>query len=377
MIFLKYLLLFTFIARALLYIPIVARNRSLLLTALGMGVTFFFVRSQMGSEWLIIPLYFSFLILIWLLFKFVTNSNLALVVILAALCFLRIDKSYILWGFSYIALRLIWLNLEIKQKQVAPPKICEYLAFVFYFPSLATGPFFSFKHFQNQLNEASSTPVDYHNVILRSLWGLCKLLVLATSIHPLATSQLMLNGYRHGIFDLILSLISFYIYIYLNFSGSIDVLLAASQLLGIKLPENFDSPFKATNISEFWTRWHITLGNFLRFTVFFPLQKKLIQKFPSVRNHTGAAALGLTMLLMGLWHGFEMNFIIYGGLQAIGLIAHYYFSQFSKNKLNWGQSKYSVVLAWILTHGYIAFTLLFFGNSMLDLKKIWSALVFL
>lgn len=275
-----------------------------------------------------------------------------------------------LLGFSYLALRLIWLNFEIRQKLTAPPKILDYLAYVFYFPSYASGPLFSFCEFQPQLKTSPVVEADHFGIFLKIIWGLSKLLVLGTCIHPLISSSLLTDGYRHGIFDFFVSLICSYLYFYLNFSGSMDVVLAASEWLGIKLPENFNQPFKALNISEFWRRWHITLGNFLRYIVFFPVQRKLVSRFPQLKLHIPAVSMGLCMLLMGLWHGFEINFFIYGGLHATGLIIHHYFAQ-PKLKMN----KFEVATAWLLTHSFVAFSVLFFENSARELEKIWSVLV--
>ena len=375
--FLKLLVLYTFFIGGLLKFPALKQKKTFILALAGMAFTAYFIYKHLPSTISIAPYYFLFLILFWVLSIYWPQSNLALICILLVMTYLRVEKAIVFWGFSYLALRLIWLNLEIKHRQIKPPNIFEYLAFVFYFPSMATGPFFSFNYFKEQLNR-DSVKIDYYSALLRALWGVSKMLVLASSIHPLVTSQMMLDGYRHSLIDFIISLVSYYLYLYLKFSGSIDVLLAASSVLGINLPENFDKPFKATSISEFWSRWHITLGNFLRFVVFFPLQRKLVSRLPKLGLHMGAISLGITMFLMGLWHGIEFNYLIYGGMHGLALILHYYYSNFKKREnLGGMQKNFGISLAWLTTHSFVAVSLLFVDNSLLDIEKIWSALVIL
>ena len=116
-------------------------------------------------------------------------------------------------------------------------------------------------------------------------------------------------------------LINFYafpIWLYLNFSGYTDVVIGAARLLGFPLPENFNRPYLARNIIDFWNRWHISLSHWVRDYVFMTSYKTAVLRFPQRGKYLGYAFLFLALFVAGIWHGSTGNFVIFGALHGLG-----------------------------------------------------------
>ena len=112
------------------------------------------------------------------------------------------------------------------------------------------------------------------------------------------------------------------------------MVIGVSGLLGIEVAENFDQPFTSRNFQEFWTRWHITLSTWIRDLVFTPLSKALMRKFgPKSANHVIAVSILISFLIVGIWHGSELNFLVFGALQGAGLVTVHYYTVWLKKKL--------------------------------------------
>ncbi len=137
--------------------------------------------------------------------------------------------------------------------------------------------------------------------------------------------------------------------LYFDFSGYTDMAIGAALLFNIKLPINFNSPYKALDIQDFWRRWHITLSRFLRDYLYIPLGGN--RKGPG-RTYVNLFA---TFLLGGLWHGASWMFVIWGGLHGLALIIHRY----------WQRLGFSMprVLAWVITFNFINFSWIFFSRK--------------
>src|SRR5690606_22640918 len=112
----------------------------------------------------------------------------------------------------------------------------------------------------------------------------------------------------------LLALYAFTLQIYADFSGYSDIAIGVARLLGFRLPENFDRPYQSTSVGEFWRRWHITLSTWLRDYLFFPLGGSRGTETRTYFN------LGLTMFLVGMWHGASWNFVVYSLLQATAMV---------------------------------------------------------
>ncbi len=229
-------------------------------------------------------------------------------------------------GISYFSLIMISYLLDIYHGAHKPQKnIFKLALFMSYFPILTTGPFIRYENVNDELYDKHK--FNYHNLcmgLLRIAWGLFKVLVISQRI-AIFVDGVYGNYMQFNGFYIVLAAMFFVIQLYTNFSGSIDIIMGVSEIMGITLPENFQAPFFSKTITEFWRRWHITLGTFLKDYIFYPLMKsdfmqglnRKAQKFLS-KKQAKKIPLYFSMLIMwiliGIWHGGAFTYIIGSGL---------------------------------------------------------------
>ena len=235
-------------------------------------------------------------------------------------------ESNSLIGISYFSLIMISYLVDIYNGICKPQKNPFKCAlFMTYFPILTSGPFIRYNDVEKDLY--GKHKFDFNRVcngLVRILWGLFKVLVISQRCGMFVdTVYGNLNNY-FGTFILVAAGL-FTIQLYTNFSGSIDIIMGISEILGIKLPENFKAPFFSTTITEFWRNWHITLGAWLRDYIFYPILKSdSMQQFANdlkkrfSKKTVKKITLYTSMLVMwtaiGIWHGGNYTFIIGSGL---------------------------------------------------------------
>lgn len=284
-------------------------------------------------------------------------------------------------GISYLSFRLSHLALEVRNRTVARPSVGEYLAFAFFAPLSSVGPIQPFSGFIRGF----TSPLPLRDIavtaVTRIVVGATKFVFLGNLANTLSYTGLLLDGNRHHAIDLPVAVVAYYVYLYLNFSGFCDVVIGLSALAGIGIEENFDQPFRARNVREFWTRWHITLSVYLRDTVFTPLSKILIRAAgPAWANHCVAVAIVVVFLLVGLFHGFAWNFFLFGAAHALGVVVNHYYDILLKQRL--GRDAYrryhaSVairVAAQAATFVFVAASFLLFANTIETIRQIAEAL---
>jgi D-alanyl-lipoteichoic acid acyltransferase DltB (MBOAT superfamily) len=154
--------------------------------------------------------------------------------------------------------------------------------------------------------------------------------------------------------------------------------IGAAGLIGIPVPENFQDPFSARNLREFWNRWHITLSQYMRDVVFSPLSKYLARLMgPSQVNQAVAVTILVVFLLIGIWHGTGWNYAAFGLLQGVGVITTHYYTLGLKRWLGRDGFKAYNANPWIraigivITFCFFSATLFFFANSPQDIKEIF------
>jgi alginate O-acetyltransferase complex protein AlgI len=194
----------------------------------------------------------------------------------------------------------------------------DFSLFVCFFPQLIAGPIVHHKKIIPQFKDVNNKRFRTDNFLRGAylfLMGLFKKIVIADTFAILANA-----GYGDAahlsFLDSWLVSLSYGIQLYFDFSGYCDMAIGSALLFNIHLPLNFNSPYKSVNIQEFWRRWHITLGNFLREYVYIPLGGNKKGEFNTLRN------LVITFLIGGIWHGANWNFLIWGFLHGMGLVVH-------------------------------------------------------
>jgi D-alanyl-lipoteichoic acid acyltransferase DltB (MBOAT superfamily) len=279
-------------------------------------------------------------------------------------------------GISYMAFRLSHLAMEVRTAVVPRPALAQYLGFAFLVPTLAVGPINPYSRYAAN---PARTALEPARALLRVLVGLTKYIFLANLCNQLSYAGLIFDGHPHAPIDLLVAMVASYLYLYLNFSGYCDMAIGAAGLLGIPVIENFDNPFVARNVREFWNRWHISLSLFMRDMVFTPFSKKLVGLF-GVRysNHAVALAIVAVFVLIGLWHGLAWNFLLFGVLHGAGVVVNHYYSIALKTRLGasgfarYNQNRTVRAVGIAVTFTFVAFTIMFFFNSLADLKAIAS-----
>ena len=351
-------------------------------SCLGLVLISYFYYIEPEKPWLFLTLYLSFLSFSFLLIKarFLSPWIPLLFPIAVLLLFKTYHFSYII-GVSYISFRLSYLMMEVRDKIVSSPTLFEYMNYVFFPPLLIIGPISSYKLFKDSFDKVEMTEVPFFWSFQRILIGFFKFYFLSHILRPVIPIELLNDGYQHGLFDLLFSSLCYYFYLYFNFSGYIDIVIGASALMGVRVEENFDEPYLARNLQDFWKRWHITLANFMRDLVFTPFVMVMMKKFGSkYQVHFVSLGIFITFTLMGLWHGFTYNFFVYGMIHGFGLLVFYYYSHFLRKVIgkkikNYNRNPFVRVLATLITLLYVSASFQFFSFDKHEMKRTYSNLV--
>ena len=220
-------------------------------------------------------------------------------------------------GISYYTFRLISYVVDVRWGKIrAERDPIRFAAFVAFFPHLVAGPIQRAGEFLPQVApERSNWTPQVWRGIARILLGLFKKLAVADPL-----SGLVGYGFGHaGEGSALPSSLALYLFplqLYMDFAALTDIAIGVGLLLGIESPENFNRPFAAPNISEFWRRWHMSLTNWLRDYVFMPLRMAL----RDWGNVGLALSLTVNMVLIAIWHGFTTNFVVFGLIQSVYLV---------------------------------------------------------
>jgi len=198
--------------------------------------------------------------------------------------------------------------------------------YVSFFPQLIAGPIVRAASFVPQMYSGYKVHKDEASqALFLILNGLIKKIIIADYISINFVDRIFDNPLSYSGFENLLAVYGYSIQIYCDFSGYTDIAIGLALWMGFRLPLNFNSPYKATNITDFWRRWHISLSSWLKDYLYIPLGGNRKGKIRTYIN------LFITMLLGGLWHGANLRFVIWGGLHGIYLAIHkLYLSLFPK-----------------------------------------------
>ena len=221
-------------------------------------------------------------------------------------------------GISFYTFNSMSYTIDIFRRRVESTRSAlEYTAFVSLFPHLIAGPIVRFTDLSEQLKRLPRrlTSTEASRGMFFLACGLVKKLLIADQLHPYV-SRLYASHAHLGLITGWAAAVGYSLQLYFDFSGYSDMAVGLAWLLGFRFPQNFDSPFKAVNISDFWRRWHISLSSWFRDYVFIPLGGSQRGAARTVRN------LVLTMFLAGLWHGAAWTFVVWGLVHGALLAGH-------------------------------------------------------
>lgn len=216
-------------------------------------------------------------------------------------------------GISFYTFQIISYEIDVYNKKVnVQSNILKYFLYVFLFPQLIAGPIVRYQDVNNEIDNRNVTFEMFARGVRRFIIGLSKKVIIANNLGELCNIYLNL-GDKSVLFTWIFA-ISYMLQIYFDFSGYSDIAIGLGKMLGFNFPENFNYPYMAKSITDFWRRWHMTLSSWFRDYVYIPLggNKKGVLK--QIRN------ILIVWSLTGLWHGASWNFIVWGLYFGILLI---------------------------------------------------------
>ena len=321
-------------------------------------------------------------------------------------------------GISFFTFQTISYSVDIYRGLLKPVRnILDFGFYVSFFPQLVMGPIVRASHFVPQLyRDFKLKKYEFGLALFWILKGLSKKVILADFLAVYFVDTVFSDPLRATGFENVMAVIGYSMQVYADFSGYTDIAIGIALLLGFRLNKNFDSPYKAKNVGDFWKRWHISLSTWLKDYLYIPLggNRKgskatyialimimativlisgwpplayfflgsiivfgvLSYLFPGVkRNIDTNINLMITMLLGGLWHGASWNFVIWGGLNGLGLVVYKFWRKISP----WEKINHWTVNIWkiAVTFTFITFTRIFFRSETLAIAndmmyQIWN-----
>lgn len=263
-------------------------------------------------------------------------------------------------GISFYSFAAIGYVVDVYRNKISPEKdFIRYFDFVSFFPTVLSGPINRAEDILPLVKEPSDFDYDLAVRGLRQmLWGFFKKLIIADTL-ALYSDIVFDNATSFFGLTLITATVFYTFQIYCDFSGYSDIATGTAALLGIKVRDNFKSPYYSRSVKEFWSRWHISLSTWFRDYVYIPLGGSRVKEGRHYVN------LMITMLLSGLWHGADWSFVIWGGLHGIYQVAEDFCHKHLAPKSIRGMKEKDIKRStlWNIGHGILTFGLVSFAWS--------------
>ena len=280
-----------------------------------------------------------------------------------------VDKIVLPVGISFYIFQVISYTADVYRGRIEPVKnILDFGFYVSFFPQLVAGPIVRAEEFIPQLYKPFRLSRRAFGIAV--FWiinGLAKKIILSDFLAVNLIDRVFENPLLFSGFENMFAIFAYSLQVYADFSGYTDIAIGVAMLMGFYLPMNFNSPYKSKNPQEFWRRWHMSLGRWLKTYLYIPLGgNRTILGFKAPKLWAANFNSFITQILGGLWHGASWNFIIWGGLNGIGMIVEKIWREMS----------------WHVRFGLM--TLALFGLCVLDyttglpvwrLFAVWTALV--
>jgi alginate O-acetyltransferase complex protein AlgI len=274
-------------------------------------------------------------------------------------------------GISFFTFHALSYIIDIYHNKVKPANnILDFGFYIAFFPQLVAGPIIRASEFIPQISRKFSlTGNEFSHALFLILNGLIKKMIISDFISLNFVDRVFDNPQMFSGVESLFAVYGYAVQIYCDFSGYTDIAIGLALILGFRIPINFNSPYKAQNLIDFWRRWHISLSSWLRDYLYISLGGNRKGKILTQVN------VLITMLLGGLWHGANLKFLIWGALHGIGLVF---------NKLISGIGRQSAIIPlWkklaggFVTFHFVCFAWIFFRAENMDAVKIILQNIFL
>jgi len=320
----------------------------------------------------------------------------------------EIDRILLPVGISFYTFQTISYSIDIYRKELKPVNnLIDFGFFVSFFPQLVAGPIVRASQFIPQMyKDYKLSSAEFGLALFWIMKGLVKKIFIGDYIAVNFVDRVFSAPLHYSGFENLMALFGYSLQVYTDFSGYTDIAIGVSLLLGFRLPKNFNSPYKAQNVGDFWKRWHISLSTWLKDYLYIPMGGNragslfsyimltivllfitllvgiwwlfplfvsmgvvisgFMLKSAKFRKAVNTNInLMLTMLIGGLWHGASWQFIIWGGLNGLGLIIYKFWRKISP----WEKSNSRIAVVWkiALTFTFITFTRVFFRSESMEI----------
>ena len=282
-------------------------------------------------------------------------------------------------GFSFYLIKAWTLVKDYHDRRIERLDVFVVLAYFLFFPAYIAGPM----HFYNEFDATLRAPLRLDgealvDVLFRVLLGFVKIKLIVALFTPVSLEAVKASG-ALAVRSLVVGSFAYSVVIWADFSGYSDLAIATSRLVGIYTPENFNYPYAAVNISDFWQRWHITFSRVLTAYVFVPVSRKLHAALGDRRKVVLILAYLATFLFCGYWHGPTLNFLLWGLYHGTGMIVSDLYRQGANKRRLKRRGRplfpYAEPLgraaSMLLTFSFVSFGWVFF---VLPTRTIFSAL---
>ncbi len=270
-------------------------------------------------------------------------------------------------GVSFFTFQSLSYTIDVYRREIPPVRsLRDYMMFASFFPQLVAGPIVRPSYFVPQMAEKRTLTIEeIKSALFLFLMGYLKKACIADNISPFV-DQVFNHSASYSNLSSITGVWLYTVQIFCDFSGYSDMAIAVAALLGYKLVLNFDAPYLAVTIQDFWRRWHISLSSWIRDYIYISLGGRSKSLLFTYRN------LMLTMLAGGLWHGAAWTFVAWGGAHGAAQVVHQEFKRLFP-PAPW-QEPYRRILSWFITLNFVCVTwILFrassFANAWLILRR--------
>lgn len=301
-----------------------------------------------------------------LIFKygsFLSSNMISLVNLLGIHIDVKVMEIITPAGISFITFSMISFLVDIYRKS-QPERVSffEYVSYIFLFPKILEGPIADFDEVNKGLRESTISTQGIYEGVRRFMLGFSKKVILADTLAPFVAETF--NGNIHAAGYAWMGLIAYALQLYFDFSGCIDMAIGLGKICGFDLPENFQDPYLAVGIQDFWRRWHITLSVWFKKYIYFPLGGNRTGKWKTYRN------LLIIFLLTGIWHGANWTFLAWGLWHGLFmLIERVGFGKILKKIPLFFSHAYTLVVVLI---GWILFRADSFRNAITYLQSMFG-----
>ena len=268
-------------------------------------------------------------------------------------------------GISFYTFQTLTYSIDVYRNVHKPlTKVFDYIMYIIMFPQLIAGPIVRFNTVADQITDRKETIDDRILGFYRFIIGLAKKVLIANVMGAKADAIMAMDFNQIDATYAWIGLLAYTFQIYFDFSGYSDMAIGIGRMLGFKFPENFDNPYVSRNITEFWRRWHITLGIWMRDYLYIPLGGNKVKTKGRLFFN-----LGFVFLISGLWHGASWNFVAWGAFHGLFLILDRIFLKKVLDKI--GKIPSMIFTFFVITMGWVIFRIENFQNAIIYYKKLF------